>query len=197
MLFAAAVCLEGIADATSVYCRSSTTERRRMASAAPKTDFGSLRRYVKGAVEALADDPRRYAFSNVFEVAAESRPYEKVVVAKHVRYVMEVLRAEGASPWFTAAHDEFALVMDGHIEIELRTADGRAPPIGVEGSLRLDGDAPCGALMGRVFLRRGHQALLPARSAYRFRAGADVGVIVLQTMLGAHSVQRWPQICAT
>jgi hypothetical protein len=49
--------------------------------------------------------------------------------------------------------------------------------------------------MGFMRLRRGHQALLPPRTAYRFRATAGVGVIVLQTILGRHSVQKWAAIC--
>lgn len=33
--------------------------------------------------------------------------------------MLETLRAEGASPWFTCGHDEFALVMDGEVKIHL------------------------------------------------------------------------------
>ena len=54
------------------------------------------------------DDARHYAFSNVFEVASKSKPWEKVAVAKNFEYVLEVMRAEGTSEWRTAAHDEFA-----------------------------------------------------------------------------------------
>ena len=46
-----------------------------------QTRFGSLEHYEKGGVEAINDDPRHYAFSNVYEVASKSGPYEKVAVA--------------------------------------------------------------------------------------------------------------------
>jgi hypothetical protein len=45
-------------------------------------------------------------------------------------------------------------------------------------------------------LQRGHQALLPANTAYRFRAERP-GVIVLQTCKGDLSVERWAEICQT
>jgi hypothetical protein len=162
-----------------------------------ETVFGSLGRYVKGEIEIINDDPRNYAFSNVFEVAAGAAPYEKIVVARSCEYVIEVLRAEGRSDWFAASHDEFGLVMDGVVEIELVKLDdpGRIAAQSASGSVRLDGP-PGGRAMGSMKLRRGHQALLPADAAYRFRADG-IGVIVLQTILGPHSVQKWPEICYT
>ena len=75
------------------------------------TRFGALDQYEKGSVEIIDDDPRRYTFSNVFDVAAHSRPYEKVAVGKNRQYVLEAIRAEGESEWRSTAHDEFALVM--------------------------------------------------------------------------------------
>jgi hypothetical protein len=160
------------------------------------TKFGSLRHYVKGSIEIVNDDPRNYTFSNVFEVCARSAPYEKVVVGKNLRYVIEALRAEGTSHWFCAPHDEFALVMDGVVEVDLVKLDDAAgvAPAGAEGSIRIHGE-PVGRKMGRLKLGRGHQALLPRGSAYRFRA-PGVGVILLQTMLGRHSVQKWSEICS-
>ena len=162
------------------------------------TAFGSLSSYVKGDIEIINDDVKSYAFSNVFEVAASSAPYEKVVVAKNRQYVIEALRAEGTSDWFSAAHDEFAIVMDGRVEIELVKLDfpGTVVPPGVEGSVRLS-SAPIGRNMGFMRLRRGHQALLPPRAAYRFRAVEGVGVLLLQTIMGPHSVQKWSAICRT
>jgi hypothetical protein len=162
------------------------------------TAFGSLGSYVKGDIEIINDDVRSYAFSNVFEVAATSAPYEKVVVAKNRQYVIETLRAEGTSDWFSAAHDEFAIVMDGRVEIELVKLDfpGTVVPPGVEGSVRLP-SAPVGRNMGFMRLKRGHQALLPPRAAYRFRTTDGIGVILLQTILGPHSVQKWSAICRT
>jgi len=48
--------------------------------------------------------------------------------------------------------------------------------------------------MGNVALKRGHQALLPAGSAYRFTA-TKTGVLMQQTILGEMSVQKWSDIC--
>ena len=162
------------------------------------TAFGSLTSYVRGDIEIINDDVKSYAFSNVFEVAASSAPYEKVVVAKNRQYVIETLRAEGESDWFSASHDEFAIVMDGRVEIELVKLDfpGTVVPVDSEGSVKLAGQ-PIGRNMGFMRLGRGHQALLPPRAAYRFRATAGVGVILLQTILGPHSVQKWSSICRT
>jgi hypothetical protein len=48
--------------------------------------------------------------------------------------------------------------------------------------------------MGYVKASRGHQVLLPKGAAYRFRAGAP-GVMLMQTIQGELSVQKWAQIC--
>ena len=88
-----------------------------------KTKLGSLAHYEKGGVEVIDDDPKHYAFSNVFEVAAKSKPYEKVCVGKNIKNVLEAIRAEGTSPWYTASHDEAALIMDGAVEIRLVKLD--------------------------------------------------------------------------
>jgi hypothetical protein len=52
-----------------------------------KTVFGSLANYQKGGVQIIHDDPKNYVFSNVFEVAEKSKPYERVVVGKNFDYV--------------------------------------------------------------------------------------------------------------
>ena len=69
------------------------------------TRFGSLDDFDKGGVELVNDDARHYAFSNVFDVASRSKPWEKVAVGKNMEYVLEAVRAEGVSEWRTAAHD--------------------------------------------------------------------------------------------
>jgi hypothetical protein len=48
--------------------------------------------------------------------------------------------------------------------------------------------------MGYVRLRRGHQALLPAGAAYRFEA-RETGVLLVQTILGPCSIEKWAEIC--
>jgi len=157
------------------------------------TRFGSLEDYEKGGIELIDDDPKRYAFSNMFEVASAAKPYEKVAVGKNMQYVLEVLRAEGTSGWRTCAHDEFALVVDGDVEVRLVKLDAPLAPAGKDGSVRIDGE-PVGRAMGRVRARRGHLTLLPANAAYQFHADRP-GVILLQTILGDDTVERWAEIC--
>ena len=161
-----------------------------------QTRFGSLQHYDKGGVEVINDDARNYVFSNVFEVASKAKPFEKVAVGKNIEYVIEAIRAEGTSGWRTPAQDEFALVMDGEVEIRLVKLDGAgAPPAGTKGSVAL-ANAPTGKKMGTVRARRGHMTLLPVGAAYQFHA-ATPGVILLQTLAGADTVERWADICQT
>jgi hypothetical protein len=160
------------------------------------TKLGSLEHYEKGTLEIIDDDPKHYTYSNMFEVASMSKPYEKVAVAKNMEYVLEVIRAEGTSEWRTAAHDEFALVMDGEVEVRLvKLEDPSVVPADQEGSIALPGE-PSGQNMGYVKARKGHMALLPTGAAYQFRAEKP-GVILLQTMAGADTVYKWADICQT
>jgi hypothetical protein len=164
--------------------------------ASQPTRFGSLRHFEKGGVEVIKDDPRNYVFSNVFEVASKAKPYEKVAVGKNIEYVIEAIRAEGTSGWRVAAQDEFALVMDGEVEVRLVKPDNPSlVPPGSQGSIPLAGD-PTGKKMGCVRARRGHMTLLPAGAAYQFHAGSP-SVILLQTLAGRDTVERWAQICQT
>src|SRR5271168_5001013 len=135
------------------------------------TLFGSIDNYAKGGVSVIADSPKNYLFSNMFDVAAKSAPYERVVVAKNFEYVIEVARAEGSSPWYTCAHDEFALCLDHEVEVHLVKLDDPDAVVDPEseGARRLP-ELPAGRKMGRIVLRRGHMALLPVGAAYRFEA---------------------------
>ncbi len=160
------------------------------------TRFGSLEQYEKGGVEVINDDPRHYAFSNIFEVASKSKPYEKVAVGKNMQYVLETIRCEGTSEWRAVGHDEFALVMDGEVEIRLvKLADPATVPPGKTGSIPLAGE-PAGRKMGLVKARRGHMTLLPGGAAYQFHASRP-GVILLQTLAGDDTRFRWAEICQT
>jgi hypothetical protein len=160
------------------------------------TRFGSLDAVEKGTIDIIDDDPVRYAFSNVFEVARTSRPYEKVAVGKNRQYVLEVIRAEGTSEWRTAPHDEFALVMDGEVEIRLQKlgADDLGPT-SERGSNAVQG-APSGPYMGRVVAGRGHMTLLPVGSAYQLHAERPA-VVLLQTQEGPDTVYKWAEIIQT
>jgi hypothetical protein len=168
-----------------------------MSTVAYQTKFGSLDRFEKGQVQAIADDVRHYAFSNCFDIASKSRPYERVVFGQNQIYVLECVRAEGTSPWYTCAHDEFALVMDGEVEIHLvqLTGEQLVPDPEHEGAVLVKG-GPQGSKMGWMRLRRGHQGLLPKNSAYQFRS-AKPGVVIVQTCKGDVSVERWADICQT
>lgn len=158
------------------------------------TVFGSLANYRKGHLSVINDNPKYYCFSNVFEVAAKSQPYEKVAVAKNLEYVIETIRAEGTSDWYAASHDEFVVVLDGQVTVSyIELADASAVA-GKEGTQRLQG-TPAGRKMGKIHLKRGHQALLPKGAAYQFSAAAPA-VMIQQTILGDLTVQKWAEICA-
>lgn len=158
-----------------------------------RTRFGSLEKYEKGGVDVINDDPRNYAFSNIFEVASKAEPWEKIAVAKNIKYVLEAIRAEGISPWYAASHDESAIVMDGEVEIRLLKPGTQIVAENHEGTTMLEGN-PKGRPMGRITARRGHMALLPKGAAYQFRA-ARPGVILLQTVKGDLTVEKWKDIC--
>ena len=161
------------------------------------TNFGSLKSYEKGRVQPIDDDVKHYAFSNCFEIASNSKPYEKVVFGQNQIYVLETLRAEGTSPWYTCAHDEFALSMDGDVEIHLIKLDP-AQTVKDEnqnGAVLVQGE-PQGVKMGWMKIKRGHQALLPKNTAYQFKS-AQPGVLILQTCKGELSVEKWADICQT
>lgn len=162
------------------------------------TQFGSLADYRKGGVEIIDDNPRNYVFSNIFEVAATSAPYERVAVGKNFEYVIEVARAEGTSPWYTCAHDEFVVCVDGTVEVHLLKLANPAAHVDPQsqGAVQIVDDLPEGRKMGRVVLGRGHQALLPVGAAYRFEA-ATPAAILIQTIEGDVTVQKWAEICQT
>ena len=169
-----------------------------MTDATYQTQFGSLKRFEKGRVEPIADNVRHYAFSNCFEIASTSKPYEKVVFGQNQIDVLETLRAEGISPWYTCAHDEFALVMDGEVEVHLVQLDAAQTVRDTEknGAVLVQG-TPQGKKMGWMKLSRGHQGLLPKNTAYQFRTPGEPGVIVLQSCKGDLSVEKWADICQT
>ncbi|RKP56648.1 hydroxyquinol 1,2-dioxygenase [Pararobbsia silviterrae] len=160
-----------------------------------QTTFGSLEHFQKGSIEIIKGKAEHYAFSNIYEVASGAPPYQKTVVGKNLKFVIESLRAEGDSPWYAAAHDEFVVVMDGDVTVHYIKPDvaGSLAPADSEGTYTLDG-APQGKSMGYVKLGRGHQAILPAGVAYQFRA-AKPGVLIVQTILGPNSVEKWNDIC--
>jgi hypothetical protein len=157
-----------------------------------RTHVGSLEAYDKGTIK-LQDDLRKYAFSNVFEVAGNSRPFERIAVAQNLEYVAEAIRIEGVSGWYAAPHDEFAIVMDGEVTFTFVQLTDDQVPSHDGGAVQLGGE-PNGPRMGRVTARRGHQVLLPKGAAYRLSA-AQPAVALVQTMDGPVTVKRWSEIC--
>jgi hypothetical protein len=160
-----------------------------------RTVFGSLTNYEKGGVEVINDTPQNYVFSNFFEVASRSKPWEKVAVAKNMEYVIEAIRAEGVSPWRIASHDEFALVMDGQVTIDLLDPDSVTVDDKRNGSVAIEGE-PSGKKMGQIVANRGHMSLLPANRCYRMSA-SGASVVLLQTIQGPDTIERWSDICQT
>ena len=160
------------------------------------TKFGTLSSYQKGGIEIIDDDPRNYVFSNLFEVASKSAPYERVAIGKNFEYVIEVARAQGTSPWFACGHDEFVLAMDGKIEVQLiklAQPDRWVDPA-AHGARQLGEQPPEGKRMGRIVLGRGHMALLPMGSAYRFLAD-PAAAMIFQTLQGPVTIEKWADIC--
>ena len=148
------------------------------------TRFGSLEHFEKGGVEVINDDARNYVFSNIFEVASKSEPYEKVAVGKNLKYVLEAIRAEGTSPWYTASHDESAHHHGRRSRDPPRQArHGRLVAERARGHHDARGRARRASKMGYIVARRGHMALLPKGAAYQFHARKP-GVILLQTIAG-------------
>lgn len=160
-----------------------------------KTIFGSLQSFHKGGVEVIDDDPRNYVFSNVFDVAAKAKAFERIAVGKNFEYVVECVRAEGTSPWYTCAHDEFALVLDGKVEIRLFKPDRALLAPDRSGAVALT-ERPAGRAMGRILAGRGHLALLPKNALYQFHAEAP-SVMTIQTIQGPLTIERWAEICQT
>ena len=159
------------------------------------TEFGSIDDYRSGGVMAIDDDPKNYVFSNIFDVAAKSAPYEQVAVGKNFEYVIEAIRAEGTSDWYTCAHDEFILAMDYEIKVEVMKLDDPDALVDPEseGAVKIAGD-PAGKAMGWARLNRGHMAILPVGSAYRI-ISASPATAIFQSVEGKETIQRWAQIC--
>jgi hypothetical protein len=158
------------------------------------TIFASLRDFTKGGVETIHGTASHYAFSNVFEVASRSKPFERVAVARNLKFVLEAARAEGPSPWFAAAHDESVLVMDGTVLIQFIRPSVPVVDPNSEGAIALSSE-PSGARMGWIRASRGHMALLPAGCAYQFTSEGSPGALLFQSIKGPLTVERWKDIC--
>ena len=159
------------------------------------THFASMNDFEKGGVEIIGnDEPSRYLFSNMFEVAKNSKPWERVIVAKNIEFTIECTKAvKGESSWYQCGHDETALVMQGEVEITFVKPDTFFETPSLSGAIKLE-KKPAGQAMGKIKMRRGHLALLPAKAAYSFRSVGE-GVLLIQSMEGPESAVKWREIC--
>jgi len=163
-------------------------------SAQYTTSFSSIDSYEKGGVQIIDDDLKNFVFSNIYEVTATHKPYERIVVGKNLDYTLEAVRAEGTSPWYACAHDEFVIAMDHNVAVHfMELGDTSKIDDEQDGSFKLTAQ-PLGKKIGMVTLSRGHMAMLPEKTAYQFRA-AKPSTLLLQTILGQESLERWTEIC--
>jgi hypothetical protein len=159
------------------------------------TKLGSLKSYQKGSLDIVNDDKKHYAFSNLFEVAGKAKPFERVAVTKNIEYVVEVSKIDGTSPWYAAAHDEFVVIMDGDVTVNFVKLDpSAAVPTGKRGATQLAA-APNGQKMGHVRAKLGNQVLLPAGAAYQLVNNGAPAVVLMQTLGGDITIERWKDIC--
>lgn len=159
-----------------------------------QTAFASIDSYTKGGVNIIDDKIKNYVFSNIYEVTATSKPFDRIVVAKNLDYTLEAVRAEGLSSWYACSHDEYVIAMDYEVEVSyLKLEDTSSIDDENDGSFSISGQ-PSGKKMGKVILKRGHMALLPEKTAYQFKA-AKPATLLMQTIIGEESIQKWSDIC--
>jgi len=150
---------------------------------------GSMAQYSKGGVDIV--DPRenvkRYVYSNVYEIGARAKPYEKLAVAKNGPYVIECVVAEGIMPqWRLQPHDEFLLCLEGEVRVDFIEPRTELPSGG-------HNEVP-GEEMGYIILREGNLCLLPKGIAYQFNASRR-SLLLQQAKQSADTVFAWEEIC--
>lgn len=162
------------------------------------TVFATTENFVKGGVEITGkESPGHYLFSNMFEVAASAKAWDRIVLAKNLEFTIEVMRAEGSSPWFACGHDETALVVQGATSIHfLKPNDASDMPADDKDGAVILSSEPTGKKMGHVNAGCGHLSLLPGGAAYQFRAD-ELSVVLIQSVLGDVSIEKWAEICQT
>jgi hypothetical protein len=151
---------------------------------------GSMAQYAKGGVDIVdpRENVRRYVFSNVYEIGARARPYEKLAVAKNGPYVVECIVAEGVMPkWYLRPHDEFLLCLEGEVRIDFIAPQTEIPPGG-------HADIP-GEEIGYIIVREGNLCLLPQGVAYRLSANRR-SLLLQQTKQSEDTLFAWEDICA-
>ena len=149
----------------------------------------SMASYKKGGVDIV--DPRenvkRYVYSNVYEVGARAKPYEKIAVAKNGQYVVECIAAEGVMPtWRLQPHDEFIVCLEGEVRVDFIAPRVELP---AGGHHEVSGEE-----MGYIIVREGNLCLLPKGMAYRFSASRR-SLLLQQGKHSEETVLAWNEIC--
>ena len=150
---------------------------------------GSMAQHAKGGVDIV--DPRehirRYVYSNVYEIGARAKPYEKLAVAKNGPYVIECIVAEGTMPkWRLQPHDEFLLCLEGEVRVDFIEPRIELP---AGGHAEVPGEA-----MGYIIVREGNLCLLPQGMAYKLSATRR-SLLLQQAKQSADTVFAWEEIC--
>lgn len=149
----------------------------------------NMTHYSKGGVDIV--DPRenikRYVYSNVYEIGARAKPYEKIAVAKNGPYVIECIVAEGVmSEWRLQPHDEFIVCLEGEVRVDF--IEPRAKIAAGPYS-----DVP-GESIGYITVREGNLCLLPKGIAYKFSA-ASRSLLLQQAKHSDETILAWETIC--
>jgi hypothetical protein len=150
---------------------------------------GSMAHHTKGGVDIVdpRENIRRYVYSNVYEIGARAKPYEKLAVAKNGPYVIECIVAEGTMPdWRLQPHDEFLVCLEGEVRVEF--VEPRVElPAGRHSEV-------LGEPMGYIVVREGNLCLLPKGMAYKFSAGRR-SLLLQQAKQSEDTVFAWEEIC--
>lgn len=149
----------------------------------------SMAQYEKGGVDIV--DPnetlKRYVYSNVYEIGARAKPYEKIAVAKNGPYVIECIAAEGTmQQWRLQPHDEFVLCLEGEVRIDFIEPRVELP---AGGHAEVSGEE-----VGYILVREGSLCLLPKGIAYRFKANRR-SLLLQQAKQSADTIFAWEDIC--
>jgi len=150
---------------------------------------GSMAQHEKGGVDIVdpRESVRRYVYSNVYEIGARARPYEKLAVAKNGPYVVECIVAERVMPqWHLQPHDEFLVCLEGEVRIDFIEPRTELPP-GAHATVP-------GEEMGYIVVREGNLCLLPKGMAYKLSADRR-SLLLLQAKQSEHTVFAWEEIC--
>jgi len=145
--------------------------------------------YTKGGVDIVdpSENVKRYVYSNVYEIGAQAKPYEKLAIARNGPYVIECIVAEGSMPqWRVQPHDEFILCLEGEVRVDFIEPRAEVPP---GAHTQVPGED-----VGYIIVREGNLCLLPQGTAYKFSAPRR-SLLLQQTKQSDDTVLAWERIC--